>query len=299
MIRRVGVILFALSCAAAQQGDSVLDKDSASNKNDAIPVFELDQPEPAAGVKNVGVAIDPILLVNGKQIQAAPYACDSDSDVEKEEKAFDDRYLRPGTRYRVVYGGREAGTAIVRVPEPNAPGTNVDVEGGVSVHGITMALAVGPGLRLKSEGLRRDPTAAELDKAKQIVRTIFASHGTHSSDLERLTIDQATVIEVESGIPEIAVSAEITRTDKYGMEYSLFLTSQLDGGTPSVIWYQKAQSETEAQAVYIVDLIDLDGDGVNELVARRAFYENYDYEVYKKRNGKWELIFKTDILGCL
>ena len=79
----------------------------------------------------------------------------------------------------------------------------------------------------------------------------------------------------------------------------MFFTAKLRDGIPSVVWYQKAQSETEAEAVYIVDLIDLDGDGVNELVVRRAFYENYRYEVYKRRNGKWEQIFKTDILGCL
>jgi hypothetical protein len=84
-----------------------------------------------------------------------------------------------------------------------------------------------------------------------------------------------------------------------GMEYSLFFTVKPDNSDPSIIWYQRPQSEMDAEALYLVDLLDVDGDGSNELIARRVFYENYRYEVYKRLHSRWEQIFKTEVLGCL
>jgi hypothetical protein len=49
-------------------------------------------------VKDGDVTINPILLLNGKQIVAVPYQCDFGPEIAKQVESFDDRYLKPGTR---------------------------------------------------------------------------------------------------------------------------------------------------------------------------------------------------------
>ena len=83
------------------------------------------------------------------------------------------------------------------------------------------------------------------------------------------------------------------------MEDSLFFTVKTTSDDPSVLWYRHPQLATEGEAVYVVEVIDLDGDGINELIARRVFYENYRYEVYRRQDGRWKEIFETEVLGCL
>lgn len=83
------------------------------------------------------------------------------------------------------------------------------------------------------------------------------------------------------------------------MQESLFFVAKTTGNVASVIWYQHPQSETDAEALYLVDLMDLLGDGVNELIVRRVFYENYRYEVYKRQGQEWKQIFQTAVFGCL
>lgn len=293
---KVSLFLLIASLATSQQASPIYAHSAPENA--LVPVFQLARPDPTEGVQDNAVTIDPILLLEGKEIVAAPYQCDSGPEVAKQAESFDDRYLKPGTRYTVIFGGEEAGTATIKSPDPNLPVTSVELDSPVRIHGATMALAVARGMFLKKAGLRRDPTTSERARAEHIAQTIFTSRGAQPADLKRLILDQVTVVEFEAGAPEIAAAAEVERSDKLGMEYSLFFTTRLNGDTPLVVWYQHAQSETEGEGLYIVDVIDLDGDGVNELIARRELYENYRYEVYKRRADRWEQIFKTEVLGC-
>jgi hypothetical protein len=93
------------------------------------------------------------------------------------------------------------------------------------------------------------------------------------------------------------VAAELERSDKLGTQYSLFFTARLNSGAPTIVWYQRTQSETEAQGIYMVDMLDLDGQA-NELIALRQLYENYQYEVYKRSGCGWEQVFRSEVLGC-
>ena len=92
------------------------------------------------------MTINPILLLNGQQIVAVPYDCDSRPEIAKQAKSFDDRYLKPGTRYTVIFGGEEAGTATIKSADPDLPLTAVELDSPLRIHGATMALALPPGI---------------------------------------------------------------------------------------------------------------------------------------------------------
>jgi hypothetical protein len=259
----------------------------------ATPLFELEQSEPSAGVRNEGITIDPVLLLSGKHIEEVPDQCQPGA----EKDAFDNAYLKPGKNYTVIFGGAEAGTATIKPNEVDFVDTRVELSKSVPIHGLNMALA-GPRYLAHSSGLRRDLTSDERTLARGVAEKILASKGVSGRDIQRLALDQAVMIEFSSDVTKVVAAVEVERPDKFGIEFSLTFTADRDGGNPSTLWYQHAQSETEAEALYMVDVVDLDGDGSNELVARRVFYENYRYEVYKREKSGWERILNTGILGC-
>ncbi len=282
---RDSLIIFVLAvCAVAQQHSTSPSKDSL------VPIFELEESE-----RGEAVVIDPILLLKGKQILPVPDPCEPGAALTQ----FTNEYLKPGSTYAVVFGGAEAGTVSIKAPLPNSADTVVLLDSSVPIHGMTMALAVQHSIVSPPKSVRRDPTPDERKHADEVAKVILTKKGVSASAVARLRVDQLAVVEFAPGIPEIVVSVAVETEDEVGMEESLFFIAKTASDDATVIWYQHPQGETDAEAVYLVDFIDLDGDGVNELVARRVFYENYRYEVYKRQGGHWKQIFQTEVFGCL
>ncbi len=285
MFREISLVVALTARVLAQQPTK------PPSSNDAIiPVFELEEAE-----RGEGITIDPILLLKGKQIQPVPDPCEEGSALTQ----FNDEYLKPGNTYSVVFGGAEAGTVTIKTPPPNSAESLVRLDSSVPIHGMTMALAVPPSRVSRKKSIRRDPNSDERRQAQELAKTILFEEGVKPSALDKLRVDQLAVVEFAPGVPEIVASVAIELADESGMEDSLFFIAKTSGKDPEVLWYQHPQGEADAEAVYIVDLIDLEGDGVNELIVRRVFYENYRYEVYKRQGQQWKQIFQTEFFGCL
>jgi hypothetical protein len=169
MSRRLWVFLILASSATAQK--TTPSPSPLPPGNAFVPLFQVEKPDPSEGVKDGEVTINPILLLNGKQIVAVPYDCDSRAEIAKQAKSFDDRYLKPGTRFTVIFGGEEAGTATIKSVDPDLPFTAVELDSPVRIHGATMVLALPPGIFPRKRSLRRDPTISERARAEQIART--------------------------------------------------------------------------------------------------------------------------------
>jgi hypothetical protein len=284
MFRGTWVVLVLTACAIAQQPSTLPSKDSM------VPVFELEQSE-----RGEGITIDPVLLLKGNQIEPVPDPCVEGAALTQ----FNNEYLKPGNTYSVVFGGTEAGTVTIKTPPPNSGETLVSLDRLIPIHGTTMALAVPPSRVGHKESIRRDATSDERKQAKELAKMILTEKGVSDSVVARLRVDQLSVVELAARTPEIIASVAVEPADESRMEESLFFIAKTTGKDSHVLWYQHPQGETDAEAVYLVDVIDLDEDGTNELVARRVFYENYRYEVYKEQGGQWKEIFQTDIFGCL
>jgi hypothetical protein len=285
MFRKTWLVLALTACTVAQQPPAL-----PTTKDATTPVFELEESD-----RGEGITIDPILLLKGKQILPVPYPCEAGPALTQ----FTDEYLKPGTSYTVVFGGAASGTVTIKSPPPNSSDTLVRLNSAVPIHGLTMALAIRPSKVTDRKSARRDPTPAERKHAEELAKMILTDNGVNASIVARLRVDQVAVVEFVPGVPEIVASVAVETEDESGMQESLFFTAKTTSNDHSVIWYQHPQSETDAEAVYLVDFIDLDGDGVNELVARRVFYENYRYEVYKRQAGQWKRVFQTEVFGCL
>lgn len=254
--------------------------------SEAVPIFEV-----SADDSGKVLTIDPIAVLKGKTLTPVPDAC-----VESEDSLqFEKKYLHVRTRYSLVFGGRSAGT--VTVNGLNGAEWQVNVDSGVKLNGLTMAIAVG-GFQLPTGiSKRREPTAAEVEIAKNFAAGVFQKHGVPASSIANLSISQMWAVDLHGG-PQLFVAAEIARKDGDGIDYSLSFLADRTGGVRFIFWFQHAAGETEAQAVYLVDQLDINGDGADELFLRRVFYENYRYEVYRQKGTGWEQEFATQILGC-
>jgi hypothetical protein len=162
---------------------------------------------------------------------------------------------------------------------------------------MTMALAVGSAGLAAQGGSRRDPTAIEQKHIEQAAREILTSQGAATESLTRLRLTQVTATELKHSQKLIA-SVEIERADKLNMDYSLFFVLDPLSGKKSVVWFQHSKGETDAEAVYLIDLLVAEHSG-DRMIVRRVFYENYRYEVYKNRDGRWTREFASEVFGCL
>jgi hypothetical protein len=274
------LFIFAASIALGQNQVSLPATKSA------IPVFALFNSDP-----HNAVSIDPMLLIDGQQIRPVPDSCTETPAL----RDFENQYLKPGTTYPVVFGGVQRGSASVIGRE--GVDWRVRMDSDVKIHGLTTALAVGSASLAGKSGVRRDPTTAEREHVERLAREILMDKGVAAKSLKRMRLVQVTATELNDSLKVLA-SVEVERSDKLGMEYSLFFICDPISNVKSIVWFQQPKSETDAEAVYFVDKLFTTAKG-DRIFVRRVFYENYKFEVYRYQDGRWIREFASDFLGCM
>ena len=279
-IRAISLLLIVIAPTALGQKQV-----PAPAKNEVIPVFAL-----LGSDRNNSVSIDPMLLIDGQQIRSVPNPCTETPAL----RDFESQYLKPGATYPVVFGGVLRGTASVTKLEGEEWRVRMDSD--VQINADTMALAVGSS-SLGGSGVRRNPTAAEQKRIEQVARELLTSKGVPAKSLPRMRLIQVTATELNHSLKLLA-SVEVERSDKLGMEYSLFFICDPVSDEKSVIWFQQPEGETDAEAVYLIDFLRAEHNG-ERMFVRRVFYENYKYEVYRRADGRWTREFASEVFGCL
>jgi hypothetical protein len=277
LIRAVSLLLFASAGTLLGQKPA-----SAPTRNSGVPIF---------AERGDSVSIDPMMLIDGQQIRPVPNPCTETPALRE----FENQYLRAGATYPVIFGGVQRGT--VSVTKLEGEEWRVQMHSDVQIHGLTMALAVGSPSLGGSMGTRRSPTATEQKHVEQMARELMKTNGVPAPSLNRMRVTQATAAVLNHSLKLIA-SVAVERPDDLGMEYSLFFVSDPVSDEKSTIWFQKPKSETDAEALYLIDLLVAANSG-DRMLVRRVFYENDKYEVYKNRNGRWTKEFASEVFGCL
>lgn len=259
--------------------------------------------------------MEPILLIEGGQYKE-PVSGSSDGD---EITRFAGAHYRKGQKYRLLFGGAEAGAATVaksnRESECFRTGADITLQTTAKLNRNVMALATdSSSLGLPAaERARRTPSASERAKALELARAAFKQKGVAAALLPAMEVINLTAIDLDrDGKSELAGSFVVSKRTRKQERYALFLLAVPEGtGYRTAVSNYSRHAEDEMmsgasinainEGIYVerlVDHLDLDGDRVSELVTTATGLEGVTYYIYKRQNGEWRSAYEFGNYRC-
>lgn len=254
-----------------------------------------------------GVTMEPVALYSRGVYTKPPI----DGD-EAAVRSFVDNYFKPGRQYRVVSGGGDAGTLTVkRYQEQGCVGLNADVSVNTSARlgGNVMALATNSPSVGRGQPERRAPTELERILALTQAQNAYTSNGVGAALAKKMQVVNLTATDLDAdGNFELIGSYRVDRKTANAEEsFTLFMISTPVGaeaaaagqqpGRPALVWFHRG-GEADFEERRFVDQLDIDGDGVAEVIAGGYYYESNDYVIYKKQRGSWRVVYQGGGGGC-
>lgn len=247
-------------------------------------------------------SIEPIALIVGSDFKPTP-------GEGQALNRFGETYYRPGLSYRLLWGGAEAGKVVVKHwenPESGGcfyNGTEVEIQMPASLGETFSALATNSNRVGRQRASRRTPSLTEKDETLKVAREAFQRNGVPSILLSEVKMLNLTASDVTGdGVAEILGSFKIEETRKSlddVVTHALFLILEKKGkGFQSgMVWYHSG-AEMSYEVRNLVDQLDLDDDGIDEVITEGSYYEWNSYQIYKKHEGGWKVIYEGGGGGC-
>ena len=226
----------------------------------------------------------------------------------KEAVAFNRKYLAKGQKLFVIFGGGAAGTLNITESSVGCQGRisamasfNPGSLGITRIHGQVLGLATNSDMIARSEIWRRAPTAAERAAAVKLAQVQFSSNGLTPAQIATMQTANLTAIDVDGDNRAELVgtfrlpTATTDRPPRY-----VFLIAEGEGAN-----YKTAFStyrhfpNTEIFNIgeeALIDYLDLDRDGVAEIVTSYSSDTASGYHVYRRLGGgatsaAWKLVY--------
>ncbi len=132
--------------------------------------------------------VEPVAVIDARGALAEPA---SESSGDGALSAFLARHYQAGAKYRLVFGGAEAGTLTIRAAtpaecSPNAASADIS-PASLKLGGGVMALATDGAHAPRAQASRRAPTAAERAAVFGVVKRFLAGKRVSASAVERGT----------------------------------------------------------------------------------------------------------------
>ncbi len=246
--------------------------------------------------------VEPIAILEDRHIVKLPEFDDEGTLLDFIKRVYPKQKI-----LAIVQGGRAVGMATVSADvdtngcayfstvaevTPNAP----------AVAGIESALAINAGKFSTLNLKQRPPSDAETASLQESARATFVSHKTGKALIDNMKPFHLTVYESADGKERFIAGsflAEDPNPDSVVEPATVFLVLEQRGGE-SKLTYQHFHEGGEAnyEMQYLVDLFDVDGDGVPELVTRTDYYESSDVAIYQRHGEKWDELLRGAPSGC-
>ena len=253
-----------------------------------------------------GAHIAPLVgVIEGRLIE--PPSAESETFSE-----FASRYYRAGQKYRLLFGGGEAGTLTVKSgPDKQSDcaraQANVELETSTRINGLVMGLATASDALGRKTSSRRFPTANERATVSDIAKGIFRQKGVAAVALEDMKTINMTATDLGGdGKTEIIASFIVRTKQKSAAVHHLFLIAvpDVDGFDVDLMRYSRttagdlpggASLDDVDQAVLtevLVDQLDLNNDKMAEVITMTTSFEGATYKIYRKQNGQWATLYE-------
>jgi hypothetical protein len=248
---------------------------------------------------DAGVTMEPVVIYRNGAFVKPPI-----EESEASSNAFVKEYFRAGRQYRLLSGGGEAGTVtVLKAAEQGCVGLNAEVtaQTGARLGGQVQALAVSSATTGRQPSSRRAPTDAERASALGLARAAYSKNGVGAAIVKKMEVNNLTATDLDGdGNFELVGSFKIEdNTAQSQNSYTLFMIFEPGGGgfKPALTWFHRG-GEGQEEERHLVDQVDLDGDGVAEVVVAGFYYESNDYVIYKRRQGRWVSVYQGGGGGC-
>lgn len=282
-----------------------------------VSVAQKPKPKPVAkaakpivfAVLNDGATLEPIANINRGKLQPAVDGGAAANLIT----AFHKSYYKPGTLYRLVFGGANAGSVTVKKADPNAECSKnmaeaVTADNKTPLRGLVMGLATNASFKSKADPYRRKPSAAEKDELEALVRAEFAKHKLAPKTLRYHNL---TGLDLNNDGKAEFVGSYWIEVDKLTRALLFFIASKGSNGK-YVLAYREYRTIDEArvmsgdiksvdEGVYhelLLDAFDYDLDGVNEVFTYTQSFEGAGFNVYRLNRGKWIKTFEGSNYHC-
>jgi hypothetical protein len=266
------------------------------------------------GTNLPNATVEPILIVeNGSYKEPISGSSDA-AEISK----FSDHYYRKGQKYRLLFGGGDAGTATVTASgkdnECLRTSGEVTLKTQARLNRNVMALATNSDSLGTGKGSRRVPTAAERASAIALAQTAFRQKGVEAALLPSLVVINLTALDLDNdGKSELIGSFVVKKTKGVQARHMLFLLAEPQGANfkTALVEYEQTDaknimsgaqiSAVEQTGVYVerlLDQLDLDGNGTGEVLTITVGLEGDNYKAYKKSGGQWAKVYEFGNYRC-
>jgi hypothetical protein len=296
---KLTLLLILLCWVAAQQAPA----QNAAARQASKPVI--------FAVLNDGKMLEPIAYWSDKKLESA-----IDGAAEQDVLAqFHKSYFKPKAAYQLIFGGLKAGTATVVSSDPGSECVRHTAVASVTttktpLKGNVMALAVPTGFKTVGNGTRRLPTAAERKEMDALVRAEMQRRKVIGAATKPLKYKNLTAVDVDAdGVAEFVGSYWIEPTAKSRALLFFIATKSGDGRYTLAISELDAIKEADTMSnditsvdtgvghELLIDLLDIDSDGVNEIFTYVASFEGAGFHVYK-RSPSWSRVYEGMSYRC-
>jgi hypothetical protein len=249
------------------------------------------------------ITIDPIVILDRGRYVAPP---DGVHVMDAEASKFDDtpvstrfvaKYYRPNQIYQLLFGGGKVGTATVVKRASRtciSLAARVRLQTSIKVDGWVMALATNSNSLGFQEISRRALLPDERSAVLNLVRRTYRQRSVPAELFNKITVTNLTGVDLDrDGNAEIIGSFRIEQGEK---AYLLFLIIGKRAGTYKIELQHYGQALESGED--FVDQLDVDGNGIGEVITQVSGYETWGYAIYKKRAGKWQRVYRGGGGGC-
>ena len=231
---------------------------------------------------------------------------------------FANSYYKAGQRYRLIWGGAEAGTVVAKESQKasdcSKAAATADVQTSVQLGGNRMALATNSATLGLPKPSRRAPTDAERAGVRAHVERIFREKGVPADALAALQTINLTATDLNAdGAAELIGTYMIKRGTKEIFIDQLFLVAEPSGNAfkVAVANYEQLKGEdfsdieslesvgqSAFQTEILIDQLDVDRDGTGEVFTISYSFEGTHYSIYKKGAKGWTRVQEFHNYRC-
>ena len=261
-----------------------------------------------------GAQVEPVAVIDGRGALAEPNLGTGSDGAPSE---FTARHYQPGAKYRLVFGGAEAGFLTIRAAtpaecSPNAASADLG-SAAAKLGGNVMALATDHARTQRTQVSRRAPTVAERTAAFRLVNNYLAGKRLRAAVIERNTKTlNLTATDLDGDGREELVGSYVVKTAPQVRD-TLFLVAAPQGRSfsPVLTKYARVNAKEMMDPSVIdsvgegglgveiyVEQLDVDGDGVGEVFTFSTSFEGTTYRAYRRQGNTWRGVYENYSYRC-